>query len=56
LLNCPTHRRTWEKRSKRRFGMKEWGNSRMVPFNHRIRTDHEVRKLRIMAPLDSPDR
>jgi len=42
LLNCPTHRRTWEKRAKRRFGMKEWGNSKLVPFNHKIRVDNET--------------
>ena len=25
-----------------RFGMKEWGNSKLVPFNHKIRVDNEV--------------
>ena len=25
-----------------RFGEKTWGNSRLVPFNHGIRVDHEV--------------
>jgi len=42
LFNCPTHRRTVEKRAKRRFGVKEWGTWRIPVVNKKIRVDHET--------------
>ena len=32
-----------EKRSKRRFGVKEWGTWRIPVVNKKIRVDHEVK-------------
>merc|ERR1712168_649863 len=42
VFNCPTHRRTWEKRAQRRFGVKQWGTQKMPQFNRNIRVDHKT--------------
>ena len=70
MFNCPTHRRTVnsfqlpenhlyfhqvEKRTKKKFGSKEWGTWRIPVVNKRIRVDHEVHrakcKIRFLSSL-----
>ena len=54
VWNTPKKRKTTERRNMARFGGKEWGTMKLIPINHKIRTDHktgEFFELGRLAPL-----